>query len=209
MGIERGSVARESGCSPIVLRRRLSELEAIRNPAWARETTEIRHLITMTLVGTWHARSKADREILEKIAGTSYREVESNMAGLLLHDDDCPVWQVDHYCGVVVQDRRSVRPCPSMTRTHLTDFLELAEYVLSEWDPSLELPLDKRWMANIYGTEREHSRRAADRSLRDTSPAGDSWEFLIPDTRHRRRGSGVRSGPTTAYPVYERKSTVA
>ena len=44
-----------------------------------------------------------------------------------------------------------------MTRTHLTDFLELAEYVLSEWDPSLELPLDKRWMANIYGTEREHS----------------------------------------------------
>ena len=46
---------------------------------------------------------------------------------------------------------------PSMTRTHLTDFLELAESLLSESDPSLELPLGERWMAGFYGKEREHS----------------------------------------------------
>ena len=160
MGIERGRVrplARESGCSPTVLRRRLSKLEAIRNPAWARETTEVRHLITMTLIGTWNTGSEADRKILERIAGTPYREVESNMAELLLHDDDCPVWQVDHYCGVVSKIDALFALAPSMTRTHLTDFLELAESVLSESDPSLELPLGERWMAGFYGKEREHS----------------------------------------------------
>ena len=77
--------------------------------------------------------------------------------GLLLHDDDCPVWQVDHYCGVVSKIDALFALAPSMTRTHVTDFLELAEYVLSESDPSLELPLEERGMASFYGKEREHS----------------------------------------------------
>ena len=160
MGIERGRVrhlARESGCSPTVLRRRLSKLDAIRNPAWARETTEVRHLIPMTLIGTWNTESEVDRRILEGIAGTPYREVESNMAGLLLRDDDCPVWQADHYCGVVSKIDALFALAPSMTRTHLIDFLKLAESVLSESDPSLELPPEERWMAGFYGKEREHS----------------------------------------------------
>ena len=160
MGIERGHVrrlARESGCSPTVLRRRLSKLEAIRNPAWARETSELRHLIPMALVGTWHDGSRADRAILERIAGTSYREVESNMAKSLLHHDDCPVWQVNHYHGVVSKLDALFALAPSITRHHLVDFLELAECVLSESDPSLGLPLEERWMASFYGKERAHS----------------------------------------------------
>ena len=160
MGIERGRVrhlARESGCSPTVLRRRLSKLEAIRNPAWARETTEVRHLIPMTLIGTWNTKLEADLTILERIGGTPYREVERHMAELLLRDGDCPVWQVDHYCGVVSKIDALFALAPSMTRTHLTDFMELAESVLSESDPSLELPLEERWMAGFYGKEREHS----------------------------------------------------
>ncbi|MDD9987383.1 MAG: hypothetical protein OXQ31_13995 [Spirochaetaceae bacterium] len=162
MGIERGRVdnlARESGCSPTVLRRQLSKLDAIRNPSWAREreTTEVRHLIPMTLIGAWNTESAADRRILERIAGTPYREVESNMAGLLLRDDDCPVWHVDQYCGVVSKIDALFALARSMTPTHLTDFLKLAESVLSESDPTLELPLEERWMAGLYGKEREHS----------------------------------------------------
>ena len=33
----------------------------------------------------------------------------------------------------------------------------LAEYVLSEADPALELPEDDRWAAGIYGKVRDHS----------------------------------------------------
>ena len=33
----------------------------------------------------------------------------------------------------------------------------LAEYVLSEADPALELPEDDRWAAGIYGRVRDHS----------------------------------------------------
>ena len=44
-----------------------------------------------------------------------------------------------------------------MTARDLTDFVDFAEYVLSEADPALELPEEQRWLAGIYGKVREHS----------------------------------------------------
>ena len=149
-------LARESGRSPTVLRRRLSKADAIRTPPWAREDEVLRPLIPMTLVGAWHAGSNADREILETLAGTPYREIEDAMAELLRHYD-CPIWRVDQYCGVVSKIDALFAIAPLMTRSHITDFLDLAEYVLSESDPSLELPRERRWAANLYGKVREHS----------------------------------------------------
>ena len=44
-----------------------------------------------------------------------------------------------------------------MTRQNLEDFFLLAEYVLSETDPALELPEDRRWAAGLYDKVRDHS----------------------------------------------------
>ena len=56
--------ARESGRSPTILRRRLSQIDAIRKPPWAGDAEIAKSLIPMTLVGAWRAQSKADREII-------------------------------------------------------------------------------------------------------------------------------------------------
>jgi hypothetical protein len=160
MGIERNDIAplaRASGLSPTVLRRQLSKVPAVRTPLWAQDTTMVRHLIPMALVGTWHAGSKADRQILAALADTSYRGIEDAMADLLLQHDDCPVWQIDQHCGVTSKIDALFAVAPLMTRSHIIDFVDFAEYVLSEADPGLELPRGKRWMAGLYGKVREHS----------------------------------------------------
>ena len=149
-------LARESGRSPTVLRRRLSNVNAIRTPPWAGDAMVARRVIPMTLVGAWHAGSKADREILAALADSDYKDIEQSIADLL-QEDDCPIWSVGEYRGVVSKIDVLFAIAPSMMANHITDFIDFAEYVLSESDPKLELPEDKRWMAGIYGKVRAHS----------------------------------------------------
>ena len=159
MGIERerfDRLANESGRSPTVLRRRLSQIPAIRTPPWARDEEVARRLIPMALVGAWHNGSKADREILAALARRDYDEVEESITGLL-QQNDCPVWSVVQYRGVVSKIDAMFAIAPWMTKKDVVDFVEFAEYVLSESDPALELPEDERWLAGIYGKVREHS----------------------------------------------------
>ena len=159
MGIKRERVdglARESGRSPTVLRRRLSPIDAIRTPPWAGNGAVARSLIPMTLVGAWHTGSKADREVLAALAGHDYEEVEKSITDLL-HRNDCPVWCVGGYRGVVSKIDALFAVSTWMTARDVTDFVDFAEYVLSEADPAQDLPADQRWTAGLYGKLREHS----------------------------------------------------
>ena len=159
IGIERDRVDRlaaESGRSPTVLRRRLSQIEAIRTPPWAGDQEIARRLIPMALVGAWHTGSKADCEVLAALAGYDYEEVEKNVADLLLRND-CPVWCVDQYRGVVSKIDALFAVSPWMTRKDIVYFLNVAACVLSESDPALELPEEQRSFAGIHGKVREHS----------------------------------------------------
>ena len=110
----------------------------------------------MTLVGAWHNGSPADREILAALADRPYDEIEKDVADLLQRDD-CPVWRVDQYRGVVSKIDALFAIRPWMTERDITDFVDFAEYVLSESDPALELPDNQRWAAGLYGKVREHS----------------------------------------------------
>ena len=159
MGIERDRVdrlARESGRSPTVLRRRLSKIDPVKTPPWARDEKVARSLIPMTLVGAWHNGSKADHEVLARLADHNYDDVEKCVAGLLQYED-CPVWCVDQHRGVVSKIDAVFAISPWMTGNDITDFLRIGAYVLSESDPALEIPEDHRWAAGLYGKVREHS----------------------------------------------------
>ena len=159
MGVGRDRVdrlSRESGRSPTVLRRRLSSIDAVRTPPWAGESRIARRLIPMTLVGAWHDGSKADCEVLAALANRGYQQVEESVADLLRHDD-CPVWCVGRYRGVVSKIDALFAISPWMTRKDVADFVDFAEYVLSESDPALELPEEERWAAGLHGKVREHS----------------------------------------------------
>ena len=149
-------LGRESGYSPTILRRRLSEIDAIRTPTWAKDVDTARALIPMALIGAWHARSDADCEILSRLDERPYPQVEEAVARLRAVDDS-PVWSVDQYRGVASKIDALFAVNGFVTERDLSNFFELATYVLSETDPALELPVDQQWMAGVYGKIRNHS----------------------------------------------------
>ena len=159
MGFTRAGVdrlARESGRSPTILRRRLSENDALKTPRWAGELETARKVVPMALVGSWHVDSKADREVLSTLAGRPFREAEVDLAALRTWNDS-PVWSAGKYRGVVSKIDALFAVARHMTPEDLDDFLLLSEYVLSEADPALELAPDRRWAAALYDKLRDHS----------------------------------------------------
>ena len=75
----------------------------------------------------------------------------------MLPCDDSPVWSVGQYRGVASKIDALFAINKIVTEKDLNEFLWLAEYVLSESDPALELPEDERWAAGLYYKVRDHS----------------------------------------------------
>lgn len=159
MGIDRDraeKLGRESGRSPTILRRRLSTISAIRKPEWAADQDTAERLIPMALIGAWHRDSDSDCEVLRYLAHKSYGDIERDF-GRLLHLDDSPVWSAGRLHGVASKIDSLFGIKQYITEQVVNDFFRLAEYVLSETDPALELPEDHRWAAGIFGKVRDHS----------------------------------------------------
>jgi addiction module HigA family antidote len=149
-------LARESGYSPTILRRRLAKVPAIRTPEWAQNGDAVRRLMPMMLVGAWHTQSKGDCEMMSFLAGKSCDDIEKDVTELLKFDDP-PVWSVGKFRGVASNISAFFAVQGAVTQKDLEEFFFAAEIVLSEKDPALELPEDKRAFANLYGKSREHS----------------------------------------------------
>lgn len=150
-------LSRVSGRSLTVLRRRLSRLDAIREPRWAEKAEVARQLVPLTLIGAWLSESMADRQVLQVVADRPADRIEEDVAALL-GSDDCPVWSVGQHRGVVSKFDGLFAVGRYMTLADLRRFLAVAEIVLSEADPALELPRDRRWLASLHGKVRNHSK---------------------------------------------------
>ena len=153
---ERAGLERESGRSPTVLRRRLSKVPAVRTPAWSTDPKRARELIPMAFVGAWRADRAADREVLSTLGDAPYDEIERQVTDIQ-QCDDSPLWSIDHHRGVVSKVDALFAVAPWVTLKDIEDFLDIAEYVLSESDPALGLPEGQRWAAALYDKLRDHS----------------------------------------------------
>jgi hypothetical protein len=153
---------RESGQSATVLRRRMSKIPAIRVPPWAESKDLARKLIPLCFVGAWDAETKADQEILTQLAvEESYSKVEDAVVELLT-SEQTPVWTVAKHRGIVSKIDVLYAIYPFVTLQDLDRLFSVARVVLSEKDPALDLPDDKRWAAHLYGKSRNHSRALRD-----------------------------------------------
>jgi hypothetical protein len=82
-----------SGQSLTILRRRLSDVPAIKFPPWAEDTALTRKLIPLGFAGAWDSQSKEDQEILSCLTGDKYQPIEKSVADLLQLEHS-PVWSV-------------------------------------------------------------------------------------------------------------------
>jgi addiction module HigA family antidote len=148
--------ARESGHSPTILRRRLSDVPEIKCPPWAQDESLAKKLVPLAFVGGWNAETKADQEILSLLADTSHDTVEDWIVNLSRCDQP-PVWAIAAHRGVVSKIDVLFGIRQVVTAAELRRFFFTAHYVLSENDPALELEEEQRWAANIYGKSRDYS----------------------------------------------------
>ena len=149
----------ESGRSLTVLRRRLSQDNAIKSPAWSVDGTLARSVFPFMLAGAWKNDNEADRIILYFLADADqkkYAEMERDFIDLL-PIESAPVWSIGSFRGVVSKIDALYAVHRWVTTEDLKRFYKVAELVLSERDPSLDLPEKDRWAAVIHGKTRDIS----------------------------------------------------
>ena len=156
MGFDRDDVdryRRECGYSLTVLRRRLSKLPKVRTPEWA-SPEHAEKLIPMVFAGAWNSNNETDNFLVSELADGM--DVESEIRRLSQLEDS-PVWSFDAYRGVKSKIDALFAVSESVTASHIERFLQVAEIILSEDDPALDLPEDQQWLAALHGKSREIS----------------------------------------------------
>lgn len=146
----------QSGKSPTILRRQLATIPSLKTPSWATDNSNIREMISLVLAGTWKSDQEADKEILRNLSDTEYPDIEKDVA-YLASLDDAPIWIEGKYRGVVSKLDCFHAISGQIMEDDLSKFFFIAEYVLSEDDPALDLDKGDRWAANIYNKVRDHS----------------------------------------------------
>ena len=161
MGLGRDHIDRlsdESGRSLTVLRRRLSKSGAIRSPSWSTNQELARNLFPFMLAGAWKSDNDVDNFILSHLAGCAeYTKIERGITDLLAVEESAPVWSIGSFRGVVSKIDALYAIHKWVLADDLKRFWEAADMVLSERDPSLDLPEKDRWAASIYDKTRDVS----------------------------------------------------
>ena len=140
-----------------VLRRRLAIAPALKHPNWLTDTALSKSLIPFFLIGAWDSTNSFDRDLLTKLAGNRDIEELERDCSVLTSLEDPPMWSIDRYRGIVSKLDVTHAVAPFLTRDDLRTFYDLAEKVLGEDDPALDLDEDQRWAASLHGKQRSYS----------------------------------------------------
>jgi hypothetical protein len=150
-------ISNASGRSLTVLRRQFSTVPAIRTPAWAEDEKTASSLVPFLFVGAWNSRNEVDQTALRLLAnGESYETLEKECQRLT-RLNDAPIWSVGNFRGVISKIDLLFAIAASITAADLRRYLDLSKIVLSEDDPTLDLPEGERWAASMHGKSREFS----------------------------------------------------
>lgn len=155
-GAEAYRVSGNCGRSLQVLTRILSRAPERQSPPWATHE-QAQALVPLLLAGRWRSSRKADRAIISRLAGVSYESVEAAL-NRWLFVQQAPVRKYgDAYILTSPLDAWS-QLGKHVTKQAWERYGELLIELLSQRDPSLDLPPDQRWMAPVHGLEFNESR---------------------------------------------------
>lgn len=135
--------------SLLALRRKLANLPDIKCPLWA-TPNEARSILPILLAGKWVDSNPPDQEILAKLAGTSYEDL-NKVLSRWANEPDAPIRRVGDTWFLVSKEDAWSLVAKFLTREDLENFERVFLEVFNTTDPSVELEPDTRWQANILG----------------------------------------------------------
>ncbi|MEA3014296.1 MAG: hypothetical protein QOD42_2841 [Sphingomonadales bacterium] len=155
MGLDENDARRLSslcGRSWSVFRRQHAVNPAIRRPSWL-DNPAASALATVCLLGTWSSGKEADKEVVARISGKSYDDLEKELLELERLDDS-PLLHI----GTVWKAKSALELLAlfgeRITAVELDRFFREAEDILASPDPQLDLPEEERHAAAIHGKVR-------------------------------------------------------
>jgi len=139
------------------LRRILAANPRFAKPPWS-EGEQGHHLAPLILAGSWSDDVNSDRQAIETLTGRPYAEVEGDLAAWAAQDD-APVTRTRQVWRIVSREDAWDLVSALITKTMLTRFHDVAAQVLEERDPALDVPAERRFMADVVGEPRTWSPR--------------------------------------------------
>ena len=138
-----------------IMRRRLVDEAGGPTPAWASSSTP-HSLVALVLVGQWNGDHEGDTAIVAEIVRQSYDDVERELADLMAVPDS-PLTKVGNRWRLTSHEEAWHVLAPRLTSSDLERFERVATSVFGAVSPEFELPVEERYMANVYGKVLPHS----------------------------------------------------
>ena len=138
-----------------IMRRRLVDDAGGPTPAWASSSTP-RSLVALVLLGQWNDDHDGDKAIVAEMVGRSYEGVERDLAGLMSVPDS-PLTKVGSRWRLTSHEEAWHLLAPRLTTSDVERFESVATSVFGAISPEFELPVEERYMANVYGKVLPHS----------------------------------------------------
>ncbi|MEK7990762.1 MAG: hypothetical protein VSS52_007120 [Thiotrichaceae bacterium] len=149
-------------------------------------------LALINLIGGWDDKNEYDINVLSSLLDQDYSSWEVN-AREILHLPDTPLslkngqWEITKrtelwdLLGSRIFDR------------HLDKFKEIAVNVLTEKDPALELPQEKRFMASVYGKTLKHSQLLRISLVNGLAMLGNKSSVLINCSNRKAKNIAIQA----------------
>ena len=106
--------------------------------------------IVCLLIGGWDGRNSTDRQAIERLAGRTYDDLESEFQKLATCRDPL-LFHASGNWRLLSKDDAWVLHGKLVTPSAFTLYESLAAEILADDDPRFELPDDERWLARIKG----------------------------------------------------------
>lgn len=181
--------ARAAGGSLSVLKRDRSVVPVAELPKWCRESDQSVFL-PMLLVGAWDDASDVDRDILSRLSGLPYGQVQ-DAANRLTLVEDAPLTRIESRWRLV-----SPEDAWSLVGKHITDdllssFEAIAIEVLRQQDESFTMSADERLKASIRGKSSKQASSRLQRGISETTAILGSG-FIPGETLPSARDRAIR-----------------
>ncbi|GAB3742234.1 hypothetical protein [Spirosoma lituiforme] len=171
--------SRESLRNITVLRR---TLEFVRNtPDWAK-SENVSDIIPALLVGKWDENYESDKEIVARLANSSYEEYTKKLTRWL-HTADSPIIKIGNTWRLASPLDVWTNASKYLIRDDFAKLQDCFLEVMNEVNPAFELDPQQRHMATIYGKTRQYSgwiREGITQSLILVSVFGNQLRFDLP-----------------------------
>ena len=132
-----------------VMRRMLLDEAGVESPEWMSPAPH-HTLVAIMLIGQWNEAWDGDRELLERLAGKPYTQVDQELSKLA-NMADAPVAKLGEDWSYISRAEAWYMLAPYLASSDIEIFRAIAIEVLGRNSPQFDLPPNERYLAPIRG----------------------------------------------------------